>query len=212
MNPEDITNAIEQALVQGGQQWLIATIGAFMPALWALTLIFHLARPYVLRTLRKLSLRFGADVWWLSYVLIRDAIAMITFGLSLVFLMPNLVFTQELPLTAPFATLFLFWALYVKLLHDADDNIRAYRLVTAFLVLGATFYFVPQTIGLESADYLPGMAEFFSSTQNQALAGPILVISLIGFAATAGVIFYRVVIAAGRKLEAGAVTPKNTTA
>lgn len=212
MNPEDITNAIEQALVQGGQQWMIATIGAFMPALWALTLIFHLARPYVLRTLRKLSLRFGADVWWLSYVLIRDAIAMITFGLSMLFLMPNLVFTQELPLTAPLATLFLFWALYVKLLHDADDNIRAYRLVTAFLVIGATFYFVPQTIGLESADYLPGMAEFFSSAQNQALAGPILVISLIGFAATAGVIFYRVVIAASRKLEAGAVAPKNTPA
>ena len=212
MNPEDITNAIEQALVQGGQQWLIATIGAFMPALWALTLIFHLARPYVLRTLRKLSLRFGADVWWLSYVLIRDAIAMITFGLSMLFLMPNLVFTQELPITAPLATLFLFWALYVKLLHDADDNVRAYRLVTAFLVIGATFYFVPQTIGLESADYLPGMAEFFSSTQNQALAGPILVVSLIGFAATAGVIFYRVVIAASRKLEPGAAAPRNTPA
>ena len=212
MNPEDITNAIEQALVQGGQQWLIATIGAFMPALWALTLIFHLARPYVLRTLRKLSLRFGADVWWLSYVLIRDAIAMITFGLSMLFLMPNLVFTQELPITAPLATLFLFWALYVKLMHDADDNIRAYRLVTALLVLGATFYFVPQTIGLESANYLPGMAEFFSSTQNQALAGPILVVSLIGFAATAGVIFYRVVIAASSKLEGGAAAPKNTTA
>jgi len=211
MTPEDITNAIEQALVQGGQQWLVATIGAFMPALWALTLIFHLSRPYVLRTLRKLSLRFGADVWWLSYVLIRDAVALITFGLSILFLMPNLVLTLDLPLTAPLATLFLFWALYVKLLHDADDNVTAYRIVTAFLVIGATFYFVPQTLGLEanSQDYLAGLADFLDSTRNQAVAGPILVVSLIAFAATAFMIFYRVVIGGSRRLEPRAAAPKS---
>jgi hypothetical protein len=208
MTPEDITNAIMQALVQGGQKWLVATIGAFMPALWALTLIFHLSRPYVLRTLRKLSLRFGADVWWLSYVLIRDAVAMITFGLSFLFIMPNLYLTLDLPLTAPLATLFLFWALYVKLIYDADDNVRAYRLVTALLVVGATFYFVPQTLGIEanSQDYLAGVVAFFNSTENPAWAGPILIISLLGFTATAFLIFYRVVISASRRLEPSAAS------
>jgi hypothetical protein len=202
MTPDDITNAIEQALVQGGQQWLVATIGAFIPALWTLTLIFHLSRPYVLRTLRKLSLRFGADVWWLSYVLIRDAITLVTFGLSILFLMPNLVLTMDVPVTAPLSTLFLFWALYVKLLHDADDSFGAYRLVTIFLVIGATFYFVPQTLGIEanSQDYLAGVVAFFDSAKNVALAGPILVVSLIGFVVTAVAIFYRVVAGAGRRI------------
>jgi hypothetical protein len=197
MTPDQITEAITKAFLEGGQQWLVLTIAAFMPALWSLTLMLHLARPYVIRTLRKLSLRFGADVWWLTYVLLRDAVTILTFGLSVIFLMPNLVLTFDLPLTAPLATLFLFWALYVKLLYDADDRFGAYRLVTALLVIGATLYYVPQTLGLEanSQDYLSGLASFFDSTKNQAWAGPILIVSLIGATITAAVIFWRVVLA-----------------
>ncbi len=204
MTPDQITEAITKAFLEGGQQWLVLTIAAFMPALWAFTLMLHLARPYVIRTLRKLSLRFGADVWWLTYVLVRDAVTILTFGLSFIFLMPNLVLTFDLPLTAPLATLFLFWALYVKLLYDADDRFGAYRLVTALLVIGATLYFVPQTLGLEanSQSYLAGLVSFFDSTKNQAWAGPILIVSLIGFAATATAIFWRVVLAAPRPAAA----------
>jgi hypothetical protein len=199
MTPDQITEAITKAFLEGGQQWLVLTIAAFMPALWAFTLLLHLARPYVIRTLRKLSLRFGADVWWLTYVLVRDAVTIVTFGLSFIFLMPNLVLAFDLPLTAPLATLFLFWALYVKLLYDADDRFGAYRLVTALLVIGATLYFVPQTLGLEanSQDYLAGFGSFFDSTKNQAWAGPILIVSLVGCAATAGAIFWRVVLSTG---------------
>ncbi len=209
MTPEQVTDAIVQALLQGGQQWLVATIAAFMPSLWATTLVFHLARPYVIRTLRKLSLRFGADVWWLSYVLIRDAVMIITFGLSLIFLMPNLVLTMELPLTAPLATLFLFWALYVKLMHDADDSFGAYRLTTILLAIAATFYFIPQTLAIESADldYMAGVVAFLNSANNPDWAGPILVISLIGFVITAGVIFVRVVFTANRAAADMATSP-----
>lgn len=214
MTPDQITEAITKAFVEGGQQWLVLTIAAFMPALWAFTLMLHLARPYVIRTLRKLSLRFGADVWWLTYVLVRDAVTILTFGLSFIFLMPNLILTFDLPLTAPLATLFLFWALYVKLLYDADDNFGAYRLVTALLVIGATLYFVPQTLGLESnsQDYLAGLVSFFDSTKNQTWAGPILIVSLIGSAVTAGAIFWRVVLApAGSAAAATGAQPRPAT-
>jgi hypothetical protein len=209
MTPDQVTDALIKAFVDGGQQWLVATIAAFMPALWALTLILHLARPYVLRTLRKLSLRFGADVWWLTYVLLRDAVTIITFGLSVIFIMPNLVLTLDLPLTAPLASLFLFWALYVKLLYDADDRFGAYRLVTALLVIGATLYFLPQTLAIESnsQDYLAPIASFLDSTKNQEWAGPILVISLIGFAVTAGAIFWRVVLTSGAATEVPGPAP-----
>jgi len=208
MTPEQITDAITKALLVGGQQWLVLTIAAFMPALWAFTLMLHLARPYVIRTLRKLSLRFGADVWWLTYVLTRDAVTILTFGLSFIFLMPNLILKFDLPLTAPLATLFLFWALYVKLLYDADDRFGAYRIVTVLLVIGATLYFVPQTFGLESnsQDYLAGFASFFDSTKNQAWAAPILIVSLIGSAVTAGSLFWRVVLASAPAHAASAGT------
>jgi hypothetical protein len=204
VTPEDVTVAIREALLRGGQQWIVLTIAAFMPSLWCLTLILHLARPYMLRTLRKLSLRLGADVWWLSYVLLRDAMTIVTFSLSFIFLMPDLVLTMHLPLTAPLATLCLFLALYVKLMHDADDDLRAYRLVTALLVVGATLYFVPQTFGIEasSQDYLGPLVSFFDSTQNQTLARPVLLASLAGFAVIAVSIFWRVVVRADRRLRA----------
>jgi hypothetical protein len=212
MTPDDVANAIATALRQGSEQFIVPTVAAFIPAVWSMVLIFHLSRPYILRTIRKLSLRFGADVWWLSYVLARDAVMIIAFVLGLIFLMPNLIMTSDLPLTAPLSTLFLFFALYVKLTRDADDDFRAYRLVTIFLTIGATFYFVPQTLAIEanSQSYLSGLASFLDSTRNQAWAGPILVLSLVGFAATAGLIFYRVVVRASARLRAAGPTEAST--
>ena len=91
MKPDDIQTAISGALLQGGQSWMIATIVAFLPVLWTMSLMLHLGRPYVLRTLRRCGLRLGADVWWMSYLIIRDALLLVTFGLSFIFFNPNLV-------------------------------------------------------------------------------------------------------------------------
>ena len=66
------------AFTSGGAEWLVLSIAAVLPILWAFTLALHFARPYVLRFLQRLTLRFGGDVWWLSYVLFRDALLIIT--------------------------------------------------------------------------------------------------------------------------------------
>ena len=50
-------------------------------------------------------------MWWLSYVLFRDALLVITLGLGMLFFMPNLYFVQGLPITAPLSVVVLFWAL-----------------------------------------------------------------------------------------------------
>jgi len=105
MTPDDVTTAIIHAILRGGMQWVVSTVAAMLPSLWAMTVILHLARPHMLRTIKKLSLRFGADIWWLGYVLVRDALMLITFVLTLVFLFPNLMVTIPLPLTAPLAGL-----------------------------------------------------------------------------------------------------------
>src|SRR5579859_1671116 len=142
MTPDQVTAAIVQAILHGGEQWVVSTVAAMLPSLWALTVIFHLSRPYMLRTIKKLSLRFGADVWWLGYVLVRDGLMLTTFALSLVFLFPNLDMSIALPLTAPIAGLLLFASLYVKLLYDADDDFRSYRVSTILLAVGAAFYLI----------------------------------------------------------------------
>src|SRR5213080_151262 len=105
MKPDDIATAITQALVQGGSQWLVATIVAFLPAMWTMTLILHLGRPYVIRTLRRCGLRLGADIWWMSYLLMRDAVLLITFAMSFIFFQPNLVVASDFPITGSLAAL-----------------------------------------------------------------------------------------------------------
>ncbi|MGZ3598952.1 MAG: hypothetical protein ACXVCX_16600 [Ktedonobacterales bacterium] len=210
MKPDDVSNAITQALVQGGAQWLVATIVAFLPAMWTMTLILHLGRPYVVRTLRRCGLRLGADVWWMSYLLLRDAVLLITFGLSWIFFAPNVVTTAALPITGPLAALCLLLALAVKLSRRVDDDVAAYRLSTAFLVLGATLYYFPQVFAVEAAsqENLAWFSEHLTSNTNTSWALGIMWVSLIGVALVAIWLFMRALASANRTMAKRTTTER----
>jgi hypothetical protein len=203
MKPDDVTTAISSALVQGGQTWMIATIVAFLPVLWTMSLMFHLGRPYVLRTLRRCGLRLGADIWWMSYLIIRDALLLVTFGLSFIFFNPNLVANLEFPITGPLAALCLLLALAVKLSRRVDDDVNAFRLATVFLVLGATLYYGPLVFAVESADldYMAGFAQAFTSNANPVVALWIMWISLAGVAIVTTWLFVRLLVNANRTMR-----------
>jgi hypothetical protein len=201
------------ALTAGGAGWLVLSLAAVLPILWAFAMIMHFARPYVLRFLGGLTLRFGGDVWWLSYVLMRDALLTITLTLSVVFLMPNLYIGLGLPLTAPLATVVLLWAMVVKLTRDADDDRRTFQIVSVLMVIASALYIVPQIYGLESADqvdalkgigldWVPGALSAVGSDGTvNALAWPILGTSLVLFGLTGAALFVRFVIRLGRVSE-----------
>ncbi len=193
MKPDDIATAITQALVQGGAQWLISTIVAFLPVLWTATLMFHLGRPYVLRTLRRCGLRLGADIWWMSYLLMRDAVLLITFALSWIFFLPNAVVSAAFPITGPISALLLLAALGVKLSRRVDDDIQAYRLATILIVAGASLYYAPLAFAVEAASqsYLSGFAQFMTSNTNPGVALGIMWVSLVGVLGIAGWLFAR---------------------
>jgi hypothetical protein len=193
------------ALTTGASGWLVLSLAAVLPILWAFAMSMHFARPYVLRFLRTLTLRFGGDVWWLSYVLIRDALLFITFGLSMIFFMPNLYLTGDgLPITAPLAVVVLLWALAVKLIRDADDDPAAFRLVSGLLIVASVLYIVPQVYGMEAADqeYLGDLPSKLISTSNLDVARPIFWISLVLFGLTAGALFVRFLVRLGRPSDA----------
>lgn len=190
----------QQALVQGSQYWLVLSVAAILPILWTFTLALHFGRPYVIRYLQGLTLRFGGDVWWLSYVLMRDALMVMTLALSALFLFPNLYLSADLgvPITAPLAALVLFWALTVKLTGDSDDNPTAFRIVSVLLVIASALYIVPQIYGVESGGQvdawnsvanLGGIPGALVSGSNMGISYPILTLSLLGFAATGAIIF-----------------------
>jgi hypothetical protein len=207
LSPDDVATAIENALVQGGSQWLILSVVAFLPALWTTILLLHIGRPYLMRTLRKSGLRFGADVWWMSYVLMRDAFMLATFVLSFVFFMPNLVANLPLPLTGSLSALFLLLALIVKLVRKVDDDLGAYRLSTILLVIGATFYFIPQVLAVEGASLADTFASegyanfvnFFATTSNLSWAWPLTYISMAGVLLIGAFVFFWAINNANRK-------------
>ena len=215
---------LAQALTSGGEAWMVFSIAAILPILWAFAMSMHFARPYVIQFLGTLTLRFGADVWWLSYVLIRDALLLLTLALSAIFLMPNLYIGLGLPLTAPLSTVVLFWALVVKLTRDADDDPGVYRLVSILLVVASVLYIVPQIYGLESADQVDaldgiglGWTPGFLSAANpdegtiNDLAWPIINLSLVLFGGTGAYLFGRFLVRLGRTggsgAEGGATAP-----
>jgi hypothetical protein len=192
------------AIANGGSSWMVLSVAAVLPIIWAFTLSLHFARPYALRFLQKLTLRFGGDVWWLSYVLTRDALLVVTLCLSVVFIFPNVYLAGDgLGITAPIATLVLFWATLIKLLGDPDDNAQHFQLQSVLLVIASALYIVPQMYGMEAADQ--GLGDWSSaliSVNNLDLARPILWITLGLFAVTGGLVFVRFLLKLGSS-EAG---------
>ena len=202
-------------LTAGGSAWLVLSIAAILPILWSFAMVMHFARPYVIRFLQSLTLRFGGDVWWLSYVLLRDALLTIVLAMSVIMLMPNLYIGLGLPLTAPLAVVVLLWAMVVKLVRDADDDPAAFRLVSILLVVASVLYIVPQIYGLESHDqvdwlsryglgWMPGALSAASGDPPKvnALAWPILDLSIVLFGLTSAGLFFRFLFSIGRDTKA----------
>lgn len=210
MNPTPLSgDDLATAIANGGGNWTVLSVAAVLPILWAFTLSLHFARPYVLRFLQKLTLRFGGDVWWLSYVLTRDALLVLTLCLSVVFLFPNVYLRGGgLGITAPVATLVLAWAALVKLLRDPDDNPRDFVLQSVLLVIASVLYIVPQVYGMEGADQGIDFTKTVLMSVNpdsgvlNPAARPILWGTLILFAITGGLVFARFLFKLGSK-EAG---------
>ena len=218
LSPDDVATAIANALVQGGSQWLILSVVAFVPALWTTILLLHIGRPYMLRVLRKSGLRLGADVWWMSYVLMRDAFMLATFVLSFVFFMPNLVANLPLPLTGSLSALFLLLALVVKLVRKVDDDLGAYRLSTIFLVIGASLYFVPQVLAVEgsslaenfASDGYANFTNFLTTSGNLAWAWPLTYSAMVGVLLIGAFVFFRAINAANARAREVALKQART--
>ena len=175
MTVDQLSNAIVNAFVEGGEAFLEGTLAAVLPLLWLLVLALHLARPYMVRTTQKFTLRLGADIWWVLYVGVRDLLIALVAILSFMYLYPDVVVANSLPIGGSLATAALFGALLVKLLADADDDPRAFKLVSTLLGLGSILYIGPTVLGVQltSVEWGPawaGVARALSTDTNPDLA------------------------------------------
>lgn len=187
MTVDQLTQAIINAFLQGGEQFLEGTMAAALPMLWMLVVALHLARPYMVRTTRKFSLRLGADIWWVLYVGLRDVMIALTAILSFMFLFPDVLVADSLPIGGSLATVALFGALLVKLVADADNDPRAFKLVSTLIGIGSALYLVPTLLGVQltAANWGPfwsNVAKALATNTDQTVALPLCWFSIVAVA------------------------------
>ncbi|MGZ3639450.1 MAG: hypothetical protein ACXVCX_16605 [Ktedonobacterales bacterium] len=191
MSPQDLTNAIISGITAGGEQFLEGTLAAVLPVVWLAILGLHLGRPYILDMIDRFTLRLGADLLWLIYIALRDLLIVSGVVMSFMFFFPDVVITDQLPLTGGLAAATLFGVLLVKLMGDPDNDPRAFKLVTYLLGLGAVFYFVPYVFGVQAnsvaAGQLATVSNFLVTSTNPIWAVGLCYVS-IGLLAIMGAV------------------------
>ena len=171
MSVTDLTNAIISGINAGAEQFLEGTLAAALPVIWLALMGLHLGRPYIMDMIDRFTLRLGADLLWLIYIALRDFLILSGVVMSFMFLFPDVVTADNLPLTGGLAAACLFGVLLVKLMGDPDNNLRDFRLVTYLLGLGAVLYFVPYLFGVQfnqvaPAGPLQNISNFLNSSTN----------------------------------------------
>ncbi len=185
-------------IVSAGSIWLESTIAVAMVFVTAMAFSLQIARGYFIRVLNKFTLRLGADIWWLAYVLIRDGLIFLSFVMGLMVFLPGTF--QDYAMAVPFmpAAVILFGsALVLKLYFDADENRNVFRAVTALVFGGTALWLFGTIFVMETPLALPTLPagvsmtsgfwayvyNTFSSTQNVSLAMDSF---NVGFAALGG--------------------------
>ncbi|MBU6423170.1 MAG: hypothetical protein KGQ88_03945, partial [Chloroflexi bacterium] len=137
-----------------------------------------------LATTRKFSLRLAADIWWVLYIGLRDVIVVLAFIMSFMYLFPDVVVGNDLPIGGSLATALLFGVLLTKLVADADDDPRAFRVVSYLLAAGATLYIVPTLVGVQVSALGLGkpwssIAASLVTSQDQVVATALWAVSIV---------------------------------
>lgn len=153
MTPDQVTQAVYNAITGSGESIIEGTIVAALPMLWFALIAIHLARPYILRVVTKFSLRLGADLWWLAYASIRDILLVVIFVMSFQFFFVDPFIQNAFPITGGIAAVCALAALVIKLIWDADDEPVPFYAVSVLIALGATLYLVPTLLGVQASDF-----------------------------------------------------------
>ncbi len=178
-----------------GEGFVEGTIAAALVILWILSVALHLARPYMVRTTGKFTLRLGADLWWIIYVALRDIVLLQVFLGSFIFFYPDVITGQDLPITGGLAAVCAFAALLIKLMTRGDEDLRWMRVQVLLVGLGAVLYLTPYFLGsqmtLLTGSITDQVMPVLVSSRNPDLALPLCYLSaaLVGILGVVAVWF-----------------------
>jgi hypothetical protein len=178
-----------------GEAFVEGTIAAALVVLWILSVALHVARPYMVRTTGKFTLRLGADLWWIIYVALRDLILLQVFLGSFIFLYPDVVTGQDLPITGGIAAAFAFAALLLKLVGLVDGSLFWMRVQITLVAIGAALYLGAYFFGSQMTMLTGRISDqvmpFLTTSKNPDVALPLSYLSalLIGIMGVVAVVY-----------------------
>jgi hypothetical protein len=182
-------------LFDAGEAFVEGTIAAVLVVLWVAVLGLHMARPLMASTTSKFTLRLGADLWWIIYIGLRDILTINVFLGSFIFLYPDVIKSQELPITGGLAGVCAFAAALIKLMTRNDADRKWFTVQVLLLALGATLYVGPYILGSQmtmlTGQRVDQIMPFLTSSKNPDLALPLAYLSalLAGILGTIAVIY-----------------------
>ncbi len=141
-----------QMYVTAGSVYTENTITVLIEILTILAISMQIARGYFLRILRKFTLRLAADIWWLLFILLRDASIFLVLFLGVSLFWPGTY--QDYPIAVPFQPLaidFFAFALVLLLIKDTDEDPFYNSLLTIFVLAGTVLYLFGTVFVTESA-------------------------------------------------------------
>jgi len=121
--------------------------------------LLHVARPYFERILARLTLRVAADLWWLSYVVLRDGVLFLSAVAGLWVL--NLDLMADIKIGLPFvpiATVITCATLLWKIFDRGSDARRAHRLGVALTSCAALLNAIGYAVVMEGPGVEYGVA------------------------------------------------------
>lgn len=197
MTPDQVSQAVYDAITGSGESIIEGTVVAALPMLWFALIAIHLARPYILRVVTKFSLRLGADLWWLAYASIRDLLLLVIFVMSIQFFFVDPMVENAFPMTGGLAAVCALAVLVIKLIWDADDELVPFYAVSVLIAIGSVLYLVPTLLGVQATDFgnVSTFSKLFISSDHPVFAAGITYFSMslaavLGAVAVTYVIFF----------------------
>ncbi len=162
--PYNSTQIVNTA-VTSGATFTEETITVLLTMLTLLALSIQIARSYFIRILKKFTLRFAADIWWLIFVILRDASIFLIVFMGFLLYWPGIY--QDFPIAVPFQPLavdFFAMALVLMLVKDTDEMPLYNSLLTIFVAIGTMLYIFGTVFVTESAMQLANLPPTISSS------------------------------------------------
>lgn len=145
------STAVSSTLVASLATYTENTIAVLLPLIAILAVSIQVARSYFLRILKKFTLRLAADIWWLLYVILRDASIFLMVFLGFEMFYPGIY--QDFPIAVPFMPLAIAvfaMALVLVLVVDTDEIPFYNSILTILVIIGAFLYITGVILVTES--------------------------------------------------------------